>query len=189
MPLVRSDHKKSQHLRQGNGDVPAAANYHGHVNQPLYMMPAGAHTNVGIRSPPPPVPYQHHHVAAGSLIQLPSQVSSGRHPPPFPGSVGRPLPPVPESKTPKLSKWTSYSRLSQSVTNLVSQTTDKATATISEVEELVLQSVNGGKKVQQCTIRLLDQIVTSIDMECFGGRENDLRTSPFCALSWFFDCH
>lgn len=188
MPLARSDRKKSQHLRQSSGDVPAAAKYRGHVNQPFYMTPAGAHTNVGIRSPPP-VPYQHHHVAAGSLIQLPSQVSSGRYSAPGSGSVARPLPPVPESKTPKLSKWTSYSRLSQSVTNLVSQTTDKATATILEVEELVLQSVNGGKNVQQCTVRLLDQIVTSIDMERFGGRENDLRACIFLCIYLIFDFH
>jgi hypothetical protein len=59
----------------------------------------------------------------------------------------------------------------------VSHTTGKANATILDLEDLVLKSVNGGSNVREATSQLLDQVITLIDIGSFCGKENELRTS------------
>ncbi|KAF9238887.1 hypothetical protein DTO013E5_2275 [Penicillium roqueforti] len=75
---------------------------------------------------------------------------------------------------PKLSKWTSCTNLNQSMTSLVSHTFEKTNATILDLEHLVRQSLGGGANVKEATSRLLDQVITSIDLGSFCGRETEL---------------
>lgn len=177
MPHVRSDRIKNRHSRQGTGELPAAANHHDPARQPLYMNPAGAASAQVVHSAPrpPPLPVRHPHAAATSLIHLAPQVPQGRPHQPSSGHVAWSGHPVQQQKPPGLSKWTSYSHISQSVTDIVSHTTGKANATILELENLVLQSMNGGQNVRENTTRLLDQVVTSIDIGSFCGKEKELR--------------
>ena len=74
-----------------------------------------------------------------------------------------------------LTKWTSYTSLTQSVSNLVSHTTGRANATILDLEDLVLKSVGGGSNVREATSQLLDQVITLIDIGSFCGKETELR--------------
>jgi hypothetical protein len=60
------------------------------------------------------------------------------------------------------------------MTSLVSHTVEKTNATIHELENLVHQSLGGGANVKEATSRLLDQVITSIDLGSFCGRENEL---------------
>lgn len=55
------------------------------------------------------------------------------------------------------------------------QTSEKANATMADLEQLVRQSVSGGANVRDSTSRLLDQIITSIDLGSFCGKEKELR--------------
>ncbi|KAJ5434790.1 hypothetical protein N7491_005385 [Penicillium cf. griseofulvum] len=80
------------------------------------------------------------------------------------------------SQPTKPSKWTSCTNLNQSMTSLVSHTVDKTNATILDLENLVRQSLGGGANVKEATSRLLDQVITSIDLGSFCGRENELMT-------------
>ncbi|KAJ5163981.1 uncharacterized protein N7500_005811 [Penicillium coprophilum] len=89
---------------------------------------------------------------------------------PFPPALNSP----PLNTQPKPSKWTSCTNLNQSMTNLVSHTVDKTNATILDLEMLVRQSLGGGANVNEATSRLLDQVITSIDLGSFCGRENEL---------------
>lgn len=72
------------------------------------------------------------------------------------------------------SKWKSYTNLNQSMTHLVSHTVEKTNATILDLENLVHHSLGGGANVNEVTSRLLDQVITSIDLGSFCGRENEL---------------
>lgn len=67
--------------------------------------------------------------------------------------------------------------MNQSVSNLMSHATGKAHATIVDLERLVLQCVGGAPNPQEPASQLLDQVLTSIDIGTFCGRENDLRMS------------
>jgi hypothetical protein len=60
------------------------------------------------------------------------------------------------------------------MTSLVSHTVEKTNATILDLENLVRQSLGGGANVKDATSRLLDQVITSIDLGSFCGRENEL---------------
>ena len=60
------------------------------------------------------------------------------------------------------------------MTQLVSHTVDKTNATIQELENLVQYSLRGGANVNEATSRLLDQVITSIDLGSFCGKENEL---------------
>ncbi|KAJ5499365.1 Lipase class 3 [Penicillium expansum] len=60
------------------------------------------------------------------------------------------------------------------MTTLVSHTVEKTNATILDLEHLVHQSLGGGTNVKEATSRLLDQVITSIDLGSFCGRENEL---------------
>ncbi|KXG48461.1 Lipase, class 3 [Penicillium griseofulvum] len=60
------------------------------------------------------------------------------------------------------------------MTSLVSHTVDKTNSTILDLENLVRQSLGGGANVKEATSRLLDQVITSIDLGSFCGRENEL---------------
>ncbi|KAJ5384094.1 hypothetical protein N7517_002005 [Penicillium concentricum] len=91
---------------------------------------------------------------------------------PFSGAAVNSPPWNPQPSKP--SKWTSCTNLNQSVTNLVSHTVDKTNATILDLENLVRQSLGGGANVNEATSRLLDQVITSIDLGSFCGRENEL---------------
>lgn len=64
------------------------------------------------------------------------------------------------------------------MTQLVSHTVEKTNATILELENLVHHSLRGGANVNDATCRLLDQVITSIDLGSFCGRENEL--SEWC---------
>jgi hypothetical protein len=84
------------------------------------------------------------------------------------------------------SKWKSYTSLNQSMSHLVSHTVEKTNATIQELEQLVHQSLGGGANVNEATSRLLDQVITSIDLGSFCGRESELSKPQLltCLLSW-----
>jgi hypothetical protein len=60
------------------------------------------------------------------------------------------------------------------MTQLMSHTVEKTNATILDLENLVYQSLGGGANVNEATSRLLDQVITSIDVGSFCGRENEL---------------
>ncbi|CAI7655289.1 unnamed protein product [Penicillium glandicola] len=60
------------------------------------------------------------------------------------------------------------------MTNLVSQTVEMTSASMVDLEYLVRLSLGGGANVNEATSRLLDQVITSIDLGAFCGRENDL---------------
>lgn len=184
MPLVRSDHVQNRHSRQGTGGVLAAAKQQDPVRQPVYMNSTGAASAQLVRNSqrPPPLPARYPHASATSLIQFAPQVSPDPYPPPVSGHLAWGGAPAQQSNSLGLSKWTSYSHISQSVTDIVSQTTGKANATILELEDLVLQSMNGGKNVRESTTRLLDQVITSIDIGSFCGKEKELRQSLFSTV-------
>ncbi|KAJ5102522.1 hypothetical protein N7532_003051, partial [Penicillium argentinense] len=130
----------------------------------------------------PPAPFHHPHAVA-SLDHLPPRPSRTPAPIPYhhvtPGSPPPGWYPSPKPSS-DLTKWTSCTNLSQSVSNLVAHTTGKANATILELEALVLQCVGGGTNVRESTSRLLDQVVTLIDIGSFCGKENELLAA--CAL-------
>jgi hypothetical protein len=60
------------------------------------------------------------------------------------------------------------------MSHLVLHTVEKTNATIQELEQLVHQSLGGGANVNEATSRLLDQVITSIDLGSFCGRESEL---------------
>lgn len=145
--------------------------------QPVYMNSAGAHSVQAVQSTPSagPGPYSHSHAVATSMAQLAHRPAGAT-----PGSP----PPRGQSSKPKtttssdLLKLKSCTHLSQSVSNLVSHTTEKANATILELENLVLQSFNGGKNVRSATSQLLDRVITVIDIGAFCGSEDKLGELP-----------
>ncbi|CAI7614470.1 unnamed protein product [Penicillium pancosmium] len=156
--------------------------------QPIYMNPPGAYTVQAFQGGNPTPPSFHTpHTGVTSLVHLPPRPSQGPVPVPYnPGTVGSPPPawyptgyqaPKPTSD---LAKWTSRANLSQSVSNIVAHTAEKTNATILDLENLVLQSVGGGTNVRESTSRLLDQVVTLIDIGSFCGKENELMAA--CAL-------
>ncbi|KAJ5108147.1 hypothetical protein N7456_004822, partial [Penicillium angulare] len=110
-----------------------------------------------------------------------SQTNQGPFPP-------RPVPiPPPQGQISQarpsalnLATWTSYSGLDTSVGNLISHATQKAHATVLDLETLIFQCVGGAPNVHEPTSRLLDQVITSIDSGVFCGRENELVAA--CAL-------
>ncbi|OGE50112.1 hypothetical protein PENARI_c018G06926 [Penicillium arizonense] len=130
---------------------------------------------------PPVAPY--HQIGTMSMVRLPPQPAI----PPsqsFPGMlvaspqpVWNPQQPLP---TQRPSKWKSYTSLNQSMSHLVSHTVEKTNATIQELEQLVHQSLGGGANVNEATSRLLDQVITSIDLGSFCGRESELIAA--CAV-------
>ncbi|KAJ5773797.1 hypothetical protein N7457_008693 [Penicillium paradoxum] len=135
-----------------------------------YTAPVGAYS-VNTFHTAPTVAYNQS--SATSMVHLPPQSA----PPlgyPYPttapnsSSVWNPQPPQ------KSSKWASYTNLNQSMTHLVSHTVEKTNATILDLEQLVHQSLSGGANVTEATSRLLDQVITSIDLGSFCGRENEL---------------
>lgn len=136
---------------------------------------------------PPVTPY--HQIGTMSMVRLPPQPAL---PPPqsFPGMlVASPQPewnpqqPLPPRRP---SKWKSYTCLNQSMSHLVSHTVEKTNATIQELEQLVHQSLGGGANVNEATSRLLDQVITSIDLGSFCGRESELSKPQILIylLSW-----
>ena len=122
-------------------------------------------------------------MTAASTVQLslpqPTLIPS----PAFYGvAVGSPPPPVralPPHHPSNNAKWISCSNLNLSVSNVVSHAAGKANATILDLEDLVLQCVNGGANVREPTSRLLDEVITSIDIGSFCGKDQDLRESKF----------
>lgn len=106
-----------------------------------------------------------------SMVHLPHPA----HPPAYPyagtasngSSVWSPQPQKP-------SRWKSYTSLNQSMNHLVSHTVERTNATIVELEQLVHQSLSGGTNVNEATSRLLDQVITSIDLGSFCGKESEL---------------
>lgn len=143
----------------------------------MYMNSVGAYSVQAIQSIPPipPRPYpQHQAVASSSMIQLPPQSAAVVPIVPYPNGASahqhRKPKPKPSSDLSKLK----CSNFSQSVSNLMSHTTGKANATIVELEDLVLQSLNGGKNVRGATSQLLDRVITLIDLGSFCGKENEL---------------
>lgn len=134
---------------------------------PPYASPAGAYSNNTFQTPT--VPYNPNMTMSTVHLQ-PQQAPQPLHH--FPGTALS-SPPW-NSQPPKPSKWTSCTNLNQSMTNLVSHTVEKTNATILDLENLVYQSLGGGANVKEATSRLLDQVITSIDLGSFCGRENEL---------------
>lgn len=173
MALIQSDTRRHRRRHKGKGDGGALP------KQPIYTNPTGAYTVQTFQNgyTAPPV-FQNSHAAVTSLVHLPPRPNPAPAPlsyshvtPGSPPPISYPNP----NPTSDLAKWTSCANLSQSVSNLVAHTTGKANATILELEDLVLQSVGGGANVRESTSRLLDQVVTLIDIGSFCGKENELR--------------
>ncbi|CAG8108769.1 unnamed protein product [Penicillium nalgiovense] len=145
-----------------------------HAHHP-YASPMGTYSVNTFHTPT--VPYNPDMTM--SMVHLqPQPAPQSLHP--FPGTA-QTSPPW-NSQPPKLSKWTSCTSLNQSMTILVSHTVEKTNATIHDLEHLVRQSLGGGANVKEATSRLLDQVITSIDLGSFCGRENELIaacTIPF----------
>ncbi|CAG7920220.1 unnamed protein product [Penicillium olsonii] len=185
-PKPPRPHRSHQQTQSASGPS------HKHANS-LYLAPEGGYS-VNTLNASPPVVY--HQNVPMSMVHLPSSspspyqysanaVSAASSPP-----SGTLQPPQ------KPSKWKSYTHLNQSyqhlnqsytnlnqsMTQLVSHTIDKTNATILELENLVHHSLVGGANVHEATSRLLDQVITSIDVGSFCGRENELIaacTVPF----------
>ncbi|CAI7660394.1 unnamed protein product [Penicillium viridicatum] len=135
--------------------------------QPPYASPAGAYSVNTFHTAT--VPYNQN--TAMSMVHLQPQPRPHPHHP-FPGTALS-SPPW-NSQPPRSSKWASCTNLNQSMTSLVSHTVEKTNATILDLEHLVHQSLGGGANVKEATSRLLDQVITSIDLGSFCGRENEL---------------
>lgn len=133
---------------------------------PPYGSPAGAYSVNTFHTAT--VPYNQN--MAMSMVHL--QPQPAPQPLYFAGTALNSPPRNPQP--PKPSKWTSYTNLNQSMTTLVSHTVEKTNATILDLEHLVHQSLGGGTNVKEATSRLLDQVITSIDLGSFCGRENEL---------------
>ncbi|KAJ5884413.1 hypothetical protein N7504_011985 [Penicillium tannophilum] len=159
MDSVAAKPSKRRRFHQWTGQHPGGAVNN---NDPVYNLPTNTYSVQGIQAvhPGPPVPY-HNEYGVASMTHLPARV------------------PAPPPQTDCL-KWTSYSKMNQSVSNLMSHATGKAHATIVDLERLVLQCVGGAPNPQEPASQLLDQVLTSIDIGTFCGRENDLLTA--CSL-------
>lgn len=177
MPDTRKHQRRRHKTKDGRHEAANEA-----PKQPIYMNPPGAYTvqafQGGNLAPPS---FHNPHTGVTSLVHLPPRPSQVPVPVPYNlGTVGSPPPawystghqaPKPMSD---LAKWTSYVNLSQSVSNIVTHTAEKTNATILDLENLVLQSVGGGANVRESTSRLLDQVVTLIDIGSLRGKENEL---------------
>ncbi|KAJ6090330.1 hypothetical protein N7486_009145 [Penicillium sp. IBT 16267x] len=163
MDLVAAKPSKHRRFHQWTGQHLSGA---ADDNNPVYKSPANAYSVQGIQAahPGPPGPYRNGYGVA-SMAHLPARV---------------PAPPQTDC-----AKWTSYSKMNQSVSNIMSQATEKAHATIVDLERLVLQCVGGAPNPQEPASRLLDQVLTSIDAGIFCGRENDLLAA--CSLPFRSD--
>jgi hypothetical protein len=140
---------------------------HGH---PPYTLPSGA-CSVNTFHTAPAFAYSHN--VAMSMAHLPPQPAPQTLYP-YPGPAPSSLPVYNSYPAPKPSKWKSCTNLNQSMTHLVSHTVEKTNATILDLEKLVNQSLGGGANVNEATSRLLDQVITSIDLGSFCGRESEL---------------
>ncbi|KAJ5335926.1 hypothetical protein MYU51_020231 [Penicillium brevicompactum] len=166
-PRPQSSHQRSEHKPRAS---------HRQSNS-LYLTQPGANSVNTFHASPP---VAHHQNVPMSMVHLPLPVSSPYLAPATHGGVSS-APPACASQSPqKLSKWKSYTNLNQSMTQLVSHTVDKTNATIQELERLVQYSLVGGANVNEATSRLLDQVITSIDLGSFCGKENELIAA--CAI-------
>jgi hypothetical protein len=165
-PPPKPPRPQKSHQRADNG---LGAPYN-QAHRP-YTSPAGAFS-VGTFHASPPVGY--HQNMAMSMAHLPPTSAPPMHP--FPALPANNLGAVnsPSRQPQKLSKWKSYANLNQSMTHLVSHTVERTNATILDLENLVYQSMGGGANVNEATSRLLDQVITSIDLGSFCGRESEL---------------
>ncbi|KAJ5550344.1 hypothetical protein N7535_001718 [Penicillium sp. DV-2018c] len=163
---------KPPRLNQPESASGTATNY----GRAPYALPAGARS-VNTVHTAPAFAYPHNVAMSVPLPQQPARqplYSAG--PASSSVSVYNSRPP------PKPSKWKSCTNLNQSMTNLVSHTVGKTNATILDLQRLVNQSLGGGANVNEATSRLLDQVITSIDLGSFCGRESELIaacTVPF----------
>jgi hypothetical protein len=144
--------------------------------RPPYALPAGTYS-VNTLHTSPPVAYSQN--VAMSMVHLPPPSAPPLRPFPVipPNNLGTVSIRPPGSSSPppqRPSKWKSYTDLNQSMTHLVSQTVEKTNATILDLEHLVYQSLGGGANVNEATSCLLDQVITSIDLGSFCGRESEL---------------
>lgn len=181
MTFHLSEPSRRRRIHKRTGGTCGASNNDAHVQPPVYLTPAGAHSVQAVQGMPAvsPGPYGPQQNAAISMIQLSLRPAPTSSPAPYPHAAPGSRPSLQHSRQKSslsLSKWTSYTDLNQSVSNLVSHATGKANATIFELEDLVLKSVSGGSNVRETTSRLLDQVITSMDLGSFCGRENELRT-------------
>lgn len=163
------EHVKRRRFCHWPGQSPSKTEHAAQNHQLDYKIPAGAYSTQGIpagSSMPQRLNEQSHAT---------SQTNQGPFPP-------RPVPiPPPQGQISQarpsalnLATWTSYSGLDTSVGNLISHATQKAHATVLDLETLIFQCVGGAPNVHEPTSRLLDQVITSIDSGVFCGRENEL---------------
>lgn len=137
--------------------------------QPPYASPAGVYSVNTFQT----AAVSYNQNPAMSMVHLQPQPTP--HPHPLHQFSGTTLNSPPgNSQPPRPSKWSSCTNLNQSMTSLVSHTVEKTNATILDLEHLVHQSLGGGANVKEATSRLLDQVITSIDLGSFCGRENEL---------------
>lgn len=182
MAFVPSEPPKHRRIRRWVG---ATCTNDGHKKQPVYMSSVGAYSVQAVQGLPlpPSIPSPHHQISTTSLVQShPRPISASPHVQYADVAQGSPPPAQHMKSKPSsdLLKLKSCSKMSQSVSNLVSHTTGKANATILELEDLVRQSLSGGKNEQGATSQLLNRVITLIDCGFSCGRENELGKSQSC---------
>ncbi|KAJ5949311.1 hypothetical protein N7454_000895 [Penicillium verhagenii] len=168
MDSVAIEPTKHRRLRQWTGQHPSGPANNTNIGVPVYSLPACTNSVQGVQTPYPGSPSPYHNVyGVASMAHLPTRISA---PPPQTHS--------PQAKhSSDRTKWTSYSKMNQSVTNIMNHASGKAHATIMDLERLVLQCVGGAPNPQEPASQLLNQVLTSIDAGTFCGRENDLLTA------------
>lgn len=185
MAFAPSEPPKHRRIRKWMGATCSAITIDAHMKQPVYMSSAGAYSVQAVQGPPrpPSIPSRHQQIPTTSLAQAhPRPTSAAPQVQHADVAQGNPPPTQHMKSKPSsdLSKFKSCSKMSQSVSNVVSHTTGKANATILELEDLVRQSLSGGKNGQGATSQLLNRVITLIDCGFSCGRENELGKSQSC---------
>ncbi|KAJ5826415.1 hypothetical protein N7474_003553 [Penicillium riverlandense] len=119
-------------------------------------------------------------IAAASMAQLP--------PPQVPAPLVLPTASVQPAILPTslsgLTEWTN-STFNHPISGILSHTIGKANATISDLDHLIHRSIGDGVNLRDAPSRVLDEVITSIDMGSFGGRERDILAG--CSLPFRTD--
>lgn len=110
-------------------------------------------------------------IIAASMAQLPPQVSA-----PLVLPTASIQPAILPTSLSGLTKWTN-STFNHPISGILGHAIEKANATILDLDHLIHRSIGDGVNVRDTPSRVLDEVITSIDMGSFSGRERDLRKS------------
>ncbi|CAL5868042.1 uncharacterized protein PFLUO_LOCUS2265, partial [Penicillium psychrofluorescens] len=102
------------------------------------------------------------------MAQLPPQVSA-----PLVLPTASIQPAILPTSLSGLTKWTN-STFNHPISGILGHAIEKANATILDLDHLIHRSIGDGVNVRDTPSRVLDEVITSIDMGSFSGRERDL---------------